>query len=115
MHSAHQVRRSGRGGRAHAGYDQVERLAVAADLGPLVGQESVDFAHRRGVRLQGLTPVAGQHDRHRAVPAGRAPHRRSGRPLPADPHWDPRPLNGSGQELDVLDDHVLAAEGDRLA
>jgi len=111
----HQVRRSGRGGWAHAGYDQVERLAVAADLGPLVGQESVDFAHRRGVRLQGLTPVAGQHDRHRAVPAGRAPHRRSGRPLPADPHWDPRPLNGSGQELDVLDDHVLAAEGDRLA
>ena len=111
----HQVRRGGRGGRAHAGHDQVERFAVAAGPGPLVVQEPVDLAYGRGVGLQGLTPVARQHDRHRAVPAGCAPHRRPGRPLPADPDRDPRPLHGSGQERHVLDDHVLAAEGNGIA
>jgi hypothetical protein len=75
----------------------------------------VNLAHRRRVRLDRRPAVTGQQEGHRAVPAGRTPHRRLRRPLAADPHRHPGALYGRRQEHDVVEDHVLAAEGYRLA
>jgi hypothetical protein len=109
-----EIRGGGRAGRARAGDDQVKRHPVQAGFGPLAVNVGVNLAHRRLVGL--LLPAVGpgDQDRRRAVPAGRAAHRRPGGPLAADPHRYPRPLHGGRQERHVLDDHVLAVEGHRL-
>ena len=75
----------------------------------------MNLADGRRVRLPRPPVVAVRHQRDRAVPARRAAHRTPGRPQAADPHRHPRALHRGRQERDVVDDHVLAPEGHRLA
>jgi hypothetical protein len=109
------VGRGRRVGRAHARHGQVERLIFESGRGALLGQERADLADRGGVRLGRLAGGVGVQVRHRAVPPGGPAHRRLRRPVSADPHRDPRPLDRRRQERHVVDDHVVAAECDRLS
>jgi hypothetical protein len=110
-----QVGRGRRIGRARALHGQVERLGFESGRYALLGQERADLADRGGVRLRRPAAVAGGQDRRRAVPPGGPAHRRPSRPAAAYPHRDPRPLHGRRQERYVVDDNVVAAEGDRLS
>ena len=75
----------------------------------------MNLADGRDVRLPRPPVLAARHQRDRAVPARRAAHRASSRPLTADPHRHPRALHRGRQEHDVVDDHVVAVEAHRLA
>ena len=75
-----QVRRGGRPGRGGTGHDQVEWLLVEPGGRAAPGKEGAYLADGRGIRLGRQPAVAGQQDRHRAVPLGGTAHRPPGRP-----------------------------------
>jgi hypothetical protein len=110
-----QVGRGRRVGRARARHGQVERLGFESGRGAVLAQERTDLTDRGGVRLGRLAAGVGVQDRRRAVPPGGPAHRRLRGPVSAHPHRDPRPLHRRRQERHVVDDHVVAAEGDRLS
>jgi hypothetical protein len=115
LERSRQVRRGGRVGRAHSGHDEVKRFGIPSGFGPRIRQEPVNLADGRGVRLPRPPVLSVRHQRDGAVPARRAAHRASGRPHTADPHRHPRALHRGRQEHHVVDDHVVAVEGHRLA